>query len=132
MFGQYNEMAWFLIGVFTYRFLSAILTYGHMTNFVTKINQQALLALSLVSADLSFGRELKYKQLHKAGLPPEELSVVREVDERTFHKWKNASIAHLLANFPRHYRFLLKYEDWNGAMAELDRIYKKDIKPVRR
>ena len=132
MFGEYNDMVWFLIGVFTYRTLSAVLTYGHLVNFVTQVNEQVLVVLGIVSEDLSFAREIKYKNLHQSGLDEQELTDIKEIDDRTFAVWRNSVIGNIKSNFPSNYKFLLKYKDWDGAMKELDRIYKSKVKSVRR
>lgn len=131
MFEQYKELIWFAIGVFTYRTLAAVLVYGHLTNFVEKINHQCLTVLGIAAADLSLAREMKYSHLQRSGVAEEEVKELQELDERVFTNWKASVIGNFLMHFPKNYRFVIKYEDWNGAMKELDRIYKKDIKRRR-
>jgi len=131
MFEQYKELIWFAIGVFTYRTLAAVLVYGHLANFVEKINRQCLTVLGLAAADLSLAREMKYSHLQRSGVAEEEVKELQELDERAFTNWKASVIGNFLMHFPKNYRFVIKYEDWNGAMKELDRIYKKDIKRRR-
>ena len=131
MFGQYNDLIWFMLGVFAYRGLTTVLSYGHLVNMMTEINKQCLTLLGIVSADLSLARELKYTNLHKTGIPEEELQEIKRLDDRTFETWKLVSVSNLITYFPRTYKFILKYEDWEGAMAELERIYKRDIKRKR-
>jgi len=131
MFEQYKELIWFAIGVFTYRTLAAVLVYGHLANFVEKINRQCLTVLGIAAADLSLAREMKYSHLQRSGVAEEEVKELQELDERVFTNWKASVIGNFLMHFPKNYRFVIKYEDWNGAMKELDRIYKKDIKRRR-
>ena len=131
MFGEYNDMVWFLLGVFTYRTLTALLAYGHLTNMVSQTNEQILTILGLVAEDLSFAREVKYSNLHQSGLEESEIASIRQIDDRTFLLWRSAVIGNVRNNFPKNYRFLLKYEDWDGAMRELNRVYKSKIKRVR-
>jgi len=131
MYEQYVELIWFLVGVFVYRTLSAILTYGHLANFVERINNQSLTLLGTVAADLSLARELKYKHLKRSGISDEEFEEVEEIDERVFKNWKASAIGNFLIHFPKNYRFLVKYKDWDGAMKELERVYRKDIKSNR-
>jgi hypothetical protein len=131
MYEQYKELIWFAIGVFTYRTLTAVLVYGHLANFVEKINQQCLTLLGIAAADLSLARQMKYNHLQKSGTSPEDLKELQELDERSFENWKSSVIGNFLVHFPKNYRFVIKYEDWDGAMKELDRLYKKDIKRRR-
>jgi len=131
MYEQYKELIWFAIGVFTYRTLTAVLVYGHLANFVEKINQQCLTLLGIAAADLSLARQMKYNHLQKSGTSPEDLKELQELDERSFENWKSSVIGNFLVHFPKNYRFVIKYEDWDGAMKELDRLYKKDIKRKR-
>jgi len=132
MLEQYSELFWFAGGVFTYRILSALLTYGHLAVYVAAFNKQVLTALGTVAADLSTARDLKYKYLSRTALSPEDLAETQELDEKTFNNWKASAVANLLMHFPKNYRFLLKYEDWEGAMRELNRMYKRDIKSIRK
>mgnify|MGYP003110489733 CR=1 FL=1 len=131
MYEQHKELIWFVIGVFTYRALTAVLVYGHLANFVEKINHQCLTVLGIAAADLSLAREMKYKHLHKSSVSESDLAELQELDERVFANWKASVIGNFLMHFPKNYRFVIKYEDWDGAMKELDRVYKKDIKRRR-
>ena len=132
MFGQYNDLVWFLLGVFAYRTLTTVLSYGHLVNMMTEVNKQCLTLLGLVSADLSLAREIKYSHLYKSGVSEEELKDIKTLDTRAFETWKLLSVSNLVTHFPKSYKFILKYEDWEGAMRELDRIYKRDIKIKRK
>ena len=66
--------------------------------------------------------------LEKSGLPEENVEEIKRLDDRAFSIWKNATVGNMLTNFPRTYRYLLKYDDWQSAMDELDSIYKNDKK----
>tara|TARA_R110000824_G_scaffold185997_21_gene367223 strand:- start:3621 stop:4031 length:411 start_codon:yes stop_codon:yes gene_type:complete len=131
MLEQYSELLWFAAGIFSYRILSALFTYGHLAVYVAAFNKQALTALGTVAADLSTARDIKYKYLHRTGVSKDTLAETQELDEKTFNNWKASAIANLLMHFPKNYRFLLKYEDWESAMRELNRLYKRDIKSIR-
>ncbi len=128
MLEKYNDMIWFLVGVFTYRAITTVIAYGHMANFVTSVNKQCLKLLGMVTEDVSFSRQLKYMNLEKSGLPEENVEEIKRLDDRAFSIWKNATVGNMLTNFPRTYRYLLKYDDWQSAMDELDSIYKNDKK----
>ena len=63
MLEEYNEALWFFAGVFTYRILSTLLTYGHMAEFVKSVNEQMLRMLGSMAADIAYARHLKYTYL---------------------------------------------------------------------
>ena len=128
MYKEYIEMIWFFAGVFVYRTIATILTYGHMANFVKDINIQALKMLGTVAEDTGFIREMKYGTLSKSGIEEDEIDKVREIDDRTFHMWKAACVTRMLINCPKIYRHTLKFSDWKEAMQELDRQYKIEAK----
>ena len=128
MLEKYNDMIWFLVGVFTYRAITTVMAYGHMANFVTSVNQQCLKLLGMVAEDVRFSRQLKYMNLEKSDISEENIEEIKQLDERAFSIWKNTSVGLMLTNFPKTYRYLIKYDDWQSAMNELDTIYKDDKK----
>tara|TARA_R110002110_G_scaffold380504_1_gene591282 strand:- start:228 stop:626 length:399 start_codon:yes stop_codon:yes gene_type:complete len=128
MIEEYKELIWFFAGIFAYRTLSTLLVYGHMSVFVQNITDQALKMMGTVSEDIGFIRETKYKNMTDTGHSEEQIKTIREIDDRVFSMWKSTCISHMLVNYPQPYRRQLKFEDWEGAMQELDRLYKYESK----
>jgi len=124
MIEEYKEIIWFFAGVFVYRTLTAMLTYGHMAVFVKETMAQTLKLMGTVAEDIGFIKETKYKSMADCGASIEDVQRIREVDDRSFNMWKSTSIAHMLVNCPKPYKHTLKFEDWESAMEELDRLYK--------
>tara|TARA_B100000029_G_scaffold388614_1_gene384838 strand:+ start:479 stop:874 length:396 start_codon:yes stop_codon:yes gene_type:complete len=123
-----TELVWFFAGVMTYRTLAVLFAYTHMALFLEEINQQSLKLLGVISEDVAFTRSLKYLNLADSGLTEDEIEKIKEVDEKTFETWKNATIYHMISAWPRPYRKMIKFSNWAEAMDELTRIYKKNSK----
>tara|TARA_R100000008_G_scaffold79259_2_gene60831 strand:+ start:1340 stop:1738 length:399 start_codon:yes stop_codon:yes gene_type:complete len=132
MLEQYNEALWFFTGVFTYRILSTLLTYGHMAEFVKSINEQMLRMLGSMATDIAFARHLKYTYLEETGATKEQVNEVKEIDERSFMIWRTMCIANMHLHCPKIYKNTIKFSDWKGAMEELEKIYKKELSAKKR
>jgi len=128
MIEEYKELIWFFAGVFTYRTLAALFVYGHMNLFVQGITDQTLKLMGTVAEDVGFIRETKYKHMANSGQSTEAIGSIREVDDRSYNMWKSVCISRMLVNYPQPYRRQLKFEDWEGAMLELDRLHKRESK----
>ena len=132
MLEQYNEALWFFGGIFAYRFLTTIMTYGHLAHAVKSVNEQILKMLGTLASDIALIRGIKYKHLSDAGLDEEEVDKIKMVDDRTFTLWKTMCMANMFTHCPKIYRHTMKYSDWEGAMDELEKIYKKELSTVAR
>ncbi len=126
MYQEHIELVWFLVGVFVYRTIAALLAYSHMANFVNDVYEQSLKFIGVIAEDVSFIRAIKYRHMHDAGFTEEQIGEIKEIDNRTFFVWKNACVSHMLVNCPRYFKSHIKFQDWNGAMQELNRIHKKE------
>ena len=128
MLEQYNEAFWFFGGAFSYRILAGLLTYGHMGNLVRSINEELLKMLGTVAEDIAFIRNMKYVTLSETSLEKEQINKIKILDDRSFHTWRSTCIAKMLIHCPKIYRHTIKYSDWDEAMKELEKIYKRGLK----
>jgi hypothetical protein len=131
MLEQYNEVLWFFAGVFSYRVLSGLLTYGHMANLVKSINEQILIMLKFAVEEIGFVRGIKYVTMSEAGMDDDQINKIKVVDDKSFYVWRSSCIANMLTSCPKTYRYTMSYSDWDGAIKELEKIYKKEIKKGR-
>ena len=127
MLEQYSEALWFFAGIFSYRILSGLLTYGHMANLVKSINEQILLMLKFAVEEIAFVRGIKYVTMSEAGMGDDQINKIKVVDDKSFYVWRSACIANMLTSCPKAYRYTMKYSDWDGAIKELERIYRREI-----
>ena len=123
-----TEYIWFFLGIFTYRIVTGIFVYSHMMGFMQNINVQTLKLLGAITADLSYCRAVKYDSMEQGGIPQEQIEKYMEVDKKSFEIWKTMTIGHMIAFWPKPYRHVLKYTDWDGAMDQLTKIYKTGAK----
>ena len=84
MYQENIELVWFLIGVFVYRTIAALLAYSHMANFVNDVYEQSLKFIGVIAEDVSFIRAIKYRYMYDAGFTDKQIDEIREVDNRTF------------------------------------------------
>jgi hypothetical protein len=120
------ESAWFFGGILSFIIISRLLRYGKMFLFANSMLSQCLKLLGNISADVAFAKTLKYKALEDSGMEEEQIDAIRSIDERAFLNWKLSTIATFIATFPKQYRGMLRFYDWDGAMKVLDDIYKRE------
>ena len=116
---------WFLIGVFTYRFLATVFAYSHMLNFLTESRDQGLLLLACNAENIAYIQMLKYKAMEESDEPADVISRTKSIDDENFQLWKTSTIFQFQAIWPKKYYKFLGFSDWNGAMDVVDKIYKK-------
>lgn len=120
------ESAWFFGGVLSFIIISRILRYGRMLLFANNVLVQCLKLLANISSDVALAKVIKYKALEDSGIPEEQIEAIKSVDEQTLKNWKISTIAAFITTFPKQYRGMLRFYDWDGAMKVLDDIYKKE------
>mgnify|MGYP003117450943 CR=1 FL=1 len=120
------ESMWFFGGVLSFIVISRILRYGRMLLFANNVLVQCLKLLANISSDVALAKVIKYKALEDSGIPEEQIEAIKTVDEQALKNWKISTIAAFITTFPKQYRGMLRFYDWDGAMKVLDDIYKKE------
>lgn len=131
MYQEYVELIWFFIGIFAYRTVSTILDYSHMAEFVRETYEQSLKYIGVVAEDVAFIKAIKYRHMADSGFSQEQIKEVEEIDDRAFVVWKNVFVSHAIINCPKHFRGYIKFQDWRGAMQELNKIHERESKLKR-
>jgi len=121
-----KSFIWFLCGVMSHRILSALLQHGNGIIFMQEMNDSLLKLLGALFEDFVFIKELKYKTMVEAGADKDKIALTKEIDGRLLETWKRELINRFLNSYPRKYHRLLKFSDWQSAMAHLDEIYKNE------
>ena len=62
-----SELFWFLLGVFTYKVLFALLHYGYRVTFLTKIKYLAFLLIGRAYQEVLLAQLLKYDAIRETG-----------------------------------------------------------------
>ena len=118
-------MAWAVFGAAAYKAASSIINLGRYSMFAQKVIVHSLTLLGAVVEDLAFIRELKYLQMVKSGMSEEQLEFVKKVDDQTLDSWKENSIRVFKSSFPGSLESIVKFNNWEEAMRELNTIHKK-------
>ena len=119
-----NEFLWFVLGIFSYRLIASILNYGHMSLFMDDLRNNVLKLLAIIMEDAAYMRECKYKLMKESGFSEEEIEKSEQSDKKELSVWKEATIARFINHWPRYYKSLLKFNNWNEAMNELGKVKK--------
>jgi hypothetical protein len=67
---------------------------------------------------------MKYETLEAAGISEEEIEEVRSQEAVLFETWKMNFALSIYNNYPKQFRKYLISFDWDGALDDLNDIYK--------
>tara|TARA_R100001082_G_C4363888_1_gene160791 strand:- start:1745 stop:2134 length:390 start_codon:yes stop_codon:yes gene_type:complete len=114
-----NEFLWFILGVFSYRIVAGILQYGQLAVLFEKQLYHILKLLDIMSKDLDNALEIKYSIMKDAGFHDEDIKIAKEIDDKSFKIWKEMTIARIITHWPKLYRKLISFNNWNEAIRYL-------------
>ena len=115
----------FLLGVTSVKAFSFLFNIGCSQLILKGAEVTALKIIVNLAEDVAFMREFKYMNLAKSGVSPDQLEVVKAIDDQTLQNWKDSVIKKIIQAYPHSYRDRLAYEDWNGALRYLDQLAKE-------
>ena len=119
-----TAVAWAVAGAGFYKISFVIINVGRYSLFAKLIVIQCLKLLGCVVEDLAFVQELKYLQLAKSGMGEEQIEFIKKVDDQALSRWKENSIKTFKTAFPGVLTNIVKFNNWEEAMKELDRLHK--------
>ena len=121
-------LLYFFGGAFTYAVLSILLLQANFIMFARDMLHMFLKMLGALSLEIATARAAKYETLEQAGYSEKEIEAVKSIDRLSDASWKMALINALINSFPKKYRQLVTFYDWDGAMKALQNIYSKERK----
>ena len=121
-------LSYFFGGAFTYAILSRLLLQANFIMFARDMLHMFLKMLGALSLEIATARVAKYEMLEEAGYSKKEIEAVKSIDKLSDASWKIALINALINSFPKKYRQLVTFYDWDGAMKALQNIYSKERK----
>ena len=88
--------------------------------------------LTLCLEDGVFIKEAKYRAMRESSSMDEnQLKIAKNEDSYILGQWKEDAIKKMIAIYPPHYKSIIKYSDWKGAMGWLNlnvnKILDKDL-----
>ena len=121
-------LSYFFGGAFTYAILSRLLLQASFIMFARDMLHMFLKMLGALSLEIATARAAKYEVLEEAGYSEKQIEAVKSIDKLSDASWKMALINALINSFPKKYRQLVTFYDWDGGMKALQNIYSKERK----
>jgi hypothetical protein len=122
-----NEFLWFILGVFSYRIVAGLLQYGQLAVLFEEQLYHILKLLDILSKDLDNSLEMKYSVMKDAGVHDEDIKITKEIDDKSFKIWREMTIARIITHWPKLYKKLLQFNNWNEAMKQVRNFKKKVV-----
>jgi hypothetical protein len=123
-----RALSFFVAGALTHAVLSRFFTQVWFMVFAKDMLHMFLKMLGALSVEIATARSAKYQALEEGDYPEAEISAVKAIDKVVDASWKMALINALVSSFPKRYRHLVTFYDWDGAMKVLDDIYSRERK----
>ena len=123
-----RALSFFVAGALTHSFLSRLITHTWFMIFAKDMLHMFLKMLGALSIEIATAREAKYQALEEGDYTEQEIDAVKVIDKVTDASWKMALINALINSFPKRYRHLVTFYDWDGAMKVLQDIYSRERK----
>jgi len=70
--------------------------------------------------NVEFLNTLKLKSMHDADFTNEQIGEFEEVWDHTLTNWKDSAILGIVSKAPPHFRTMMPFDDWKGAMKFLN------------
>ena len=123
-----RALSFFIAGALTHAVLSRFFTQVWFMVFAKDMLHMFLKMLGALSTEIATAREAKYQALEEGDYTEQEIDAVKVIDKVTDASWKMALINALINSFPKRYRHLVTFYDWDGAMKVLQDIYSRERK----
>ena len=114
----------FFSGVFSYWVMAKLMDLGHAYNFVKDTTDQVVMLLISVTQDVSFIKKMKYETMETMDIDPEQIKLLKKIDEETFNAWRDMAFLKMVQVYPKHYKKILNGYDWSKITKSVDELYK--------
>ena len=122
-----NEFLWFILGVFSYRIVSGLLQYGQLAVLFEEQLNHILKLLDILSKDLDTALEMKYSIMKDTGTHDEEIKIIQDTDDKLLKIWRETMIARIITHWPKLYKKLIRFNNWNEAMKQVRNAKKRVV-----
>jgi ABC-type transport system involved in cytochrome bd biosynthesis fused ATPase/permease subunit len=114
----------FFGGALSHLILQRFLTAYSLLKVTTQLSNDLVDLTKAVASSLSRIQKMKYETLEAAGISEEEIEEVRSQEAVLFETWKMNFALSIYNNYPKQFRKYLISFDWDGALDDLNDIYK--------
>jgi len=111
-------IAWYAMGIFSYRITSKILNYGFMASVYQDAILNVLSILKKTNESIDSINKLKYKSLEKY-TESDLIDIEIDKDERAMGFWRMMCIVNIQKLTPGYFSGILKFKNWKEAMEYL-------------
>ena len=123
-----RALSFFVAGALSHAVLSRFFTQVWFMVFAKDMLHMFLKMLGALSVEIATARAAKYQALEEGEYQEAEIKAVKAIDKVVDASWKMALINALINSFPKRYRHLVTFYDWDGAMKVLQDIYSRESK----
>ena len=114
----------FFSGAFFYWILAKIMDVGHSYNFIKETTDQVVLLLISCAQDAAFVKKMKYETMETMDIDPEQIKLIKKIDEQTFSAWRDIAFLKMMEIYPKQYKKILNRYDWTKITQSVDELYK--------
>jgi len=116
----------FACGVFATYYLARLVEIIHMWRLLRVVIAHLLFMCLSIVENVSFLNTLKVKAMHEAEFTDKQIRAFEEVWEQTLTNWKDSAILTIISKAPPHFRTMMPFDDWKGAMKFLSQERRAD------
>ena len=114
----------FFSGAFFYWILAKLMDVGSSYNFVKDTTDQVVLLLISVVQDTAFIKKMKYETMETMDIDPEQIKLLKKIDEETFNAWRDMAFMKMMQVYPKQYKKILTQYNWDKITKSVDELYK--------
>ena len=103
----------FFSGAFFYWILAKLMDVGNSYNFVKETTDQVVLLLISCAQDAAFVKKMKYETMETMNIDPEQIKLLKKIDEETFNAWRDMAFMKMMQVYPEQYKKILTQYDWS-------------------
>jgi hypothetical protein len=110
----------FCSGMFATYYLARLFEIIHMWRLLREVVAHLLWMCFTVVESIEFLNTLKMKAMHEADFTDKQIGDFEEVWNESLTNWKDSAILAIVNKAPPHFRNMMPFDDWKGAMKFLN------------
>ncbi len=116
----------FIAGILVTKLLGSILSIGFSALVLKNAHDDCVRLIGQMSQTVFEIQQIKTMEMHRLGKSDKEIEISNTLSEYNLQPLKEAMVKNFLNTFPKKYEGLVKFSDWESAMAYLDELIKED------
>jgi len=110
----------FCSGMFATYYLARLFEIIHMWRLLREVIAHLLWMCFTMVESIEFLTTLKVKAMHEADFTDKQVADFQEVWDENLTNWKDSAILGIVSKAPPHFRNMMPFDDWKGAMKFLN------------